>query len=236
LFADAQAPRDAAHGLLTSLVGSPVGGLLATVVLVSAFGSRDGVLAVWWPGASPFAVQVVVAWLVYGFGDYWKHRAYHSVDALWWLHAIHHDVTQMHVLKGSRLHLLEGTVRAAFVMLPLLVLGVPGEVLVWPTTIDSFLGNLNHSNLDQRFARFVHWLVPTVDLHHIHHAVDRSLHDTNLGVPILDLAFGTYTAPQSAPRPTVGIANSPVPATLVGQLAFPFRQWRAALQPAPAER
>lgn len=51
----------------------------------------------------------------------------------------------------------------------------------------------------QRFPRFVHWPAPTVDLHHIHHAVDRSQHDSNLGIPIFDLAFGTYTPPTSLP-------------------------------------
>ncbi len=231
LFADPQAPRDAAHGILNSIVGSPLGAVAATALLAVVFGGGDGPFASWWPTGIPFAGQVVAAWLVYGFCDYWKHRAYHSIDLLWWLHAVHHDVDAMHVLKGARLHPLEATVRAGLVAVPLLVLGVPGEVLVWGVTLDSFLGNLNHSNLDQRFPRFVHWLVPTIDLHHIHHAVDRGLHDANLGIPIFDLVFGTYTDPRRVPRPVVGIANSPVPATLGGQLTFPLRQWRDALRP-----
>lgn len=36
LFADPQSPRDAAHGLLTSLVGSPVGAVAATSLLAAA--------------------------------------------------------------------------------------------------------------------------------------------------------------------------------------------------------
>ncbi len=234
LFTDPQAPRDAAHGVLTSLVGAPLGTVVVTAALAAVFGDSHGVLASWWPRGWALGAQVLTAWLVYGFGDYWKHRAYHGVDALWWLHAVHHDVAQMHVLKGSRLHLLEGTIRAALVSLPLLLLGVPGEVLVWATTFDSFLGNLNHSNLDQRFPRVAHWLVPTIDLHHIHHAVERELHDTNLGIPIFDLAFGTYTSPDEVPRPAVGIAGSPVPGALGGQLLFPFRQWRRSVSGARA--
>lgn len=224
LFSDPQAPRDAVHGLLTGVVGSSIGSVTAVALLAAVFGDGDGLG--WWPTGGPFVAQVAGAWLLYTFGDYWKHRAYHSVDALWWVHAMHHDVTGMHVLKGARLHFLEGTVRAGVVALPLLALGVPGEVLVWATTLESLLGNLNHSNLDQRLAKWLHWLVPTVDLHHIHHAVDRSLHDTNLGTPLFDLAFGTYTPPAVAPRPVIGIAQPIVPATLAGQLLFPFRQWR----------
>lgn len=223
LFTDPQAPRDAVHGLLTGVVGSSIGSVGATALLVAVVGDSDGLG--WWPTGGPFMVQLAGAWLLYTFGDYWKHRAYHSVDALWWLHAVHHDVTEMHVLKGARLHFLEGTVRAGLVALPLLAVGVPGEVLIWATTFESLLGNLNHSNLDQRLPKALHWLVPTVDLHHIHHAVDRSLHDTNLGTPLFDLAFGTYTAPEVAPRPVIGIARPVVPPTLVGQLLFPFRQW-----------
>ncbi len=135
----------------------------------------------------------------------------------------------MHVLKGARLHPLEATIRAAIVALPLLLLGVPGDVLVWATTLESFLGNLNHSNLDQRFPRVMHWLIPTIDLHHIHHSIDRTLHDTNLGVPVFDLLFGTYTDPTVAPRPTIGIVDSPVPDTLRGQLWFPLHQWKTAM-------
>jgi len=225
LLRDPQAPRDAAHGLLLSLVGTPVGSVVGTAALATAFGSARGPLAHAWPEALPLSLQVAGAWLLYTFVDYWKHRGYHSIDALWWVHALHHDVTQMHVLKGARLHLLEGTIRAGVVSLPLLVLGAPAEVLVWVASIDSLLGNLNHSNLDQRFPRIFHWLVPTVDLHHIHHAAARSLHDTNLGVPIFDLAFGTYTRPTAVPRPIVGLDGSDVPTTLLGQLVHPFAKW-----------
>jgi sterol desaturase/sphingolipid hydroxylase (fatty acid hydroxylase superfamily) len=225
LLRDPQAPRDLIHALLTALVGSPLGSLAATLVLVATVGRR-GVFDLW-PTSWPLVVQVLLAWLIWGFFDYWKHRAYHRVDCFWWLHALHHDVDAMHVLKGGRLHLLEGTVRMALVAVPLIVLGAPMEVFLWMATVDSAMGNLSHSNLDQRFPRFAHWLVPTVDLHHIHHAADRSLHDTNLGVPIFDLLFGTYTSPAQVPRPAIGGSAGEVPPKLAGQLLFPLQRWLA---------
>ena len=229
VFSDPQTPSDLAHAALVTFFGGPLGGLVASALLVLVLGDGNVAVVPWWPEGWPVAAQVLGAWLVYGFCDYWMHRTYHSVDALWWVHAVHHEVERMHVLKATRVHVIEGFVNAVLIGSVLLLLGVPKAALVLAIALTCFLNNLSHSNLDQRFWKPIHWLVPTVELHNIHHAVERSQHDTNLGIPLFDLAFGTYTAPTAGVRPEIGVANPRVPTTIKGQIAFPVRQWRESV-------
>lgn len=225
LLADPQAPRDLAHNLIVSRLGGP----LASVAVVAVLGqlSSDGgtALVSWWPQQWPFVAQMACAWLIFSFFDYWMHRAYHSFDVLWWVHSVHHDINGLHILKAGRVHILEGMLGAAFVTMSLLVIGVPGDVLVAAATVTALLNNFSHANVDQRFWRPMHWFVQNIELHHIHHAVDRSLHDTNLGAPFFDVLFRTFTAPaRDLSRPAIGLAV-PGPTTLRGQLIEPFRHW-----------
>lgn len=55
------------------------------------------------PAWIQFIEIVVVADLV----QYWIHRAYHAVPALWRIHAVHHSSETMDWLAGPRLHLIE---------------------------------------------------------------------------------------------------------------------------------
>lgn len=230
LFLDRQSWNDIGHGILLTSIGRPLGVNLSLLALAWLAGDASGRFAsdvALWPTTWPFVAQLSIAFTIYSFLDYWKHRAYHSIDFLWWIHAIHHDTRQMHVLKAGRLHLLEGTIRFILVTSPLLLLGAPAEVFIWVGLWMNFEGNLNHSNLDQRFPAWVHFLVPTVQVHHIHHARDRGLQDSNFaGVTSLwDLAFGTFSHPDSHPVDVFGIDGDSVPGTFWMQLLYPVRNW-----------
>ena len=62
--------------------------------------------------------MILVADLV----QYWTHRAYHEVPALWRLHAVHHSVKSMDWLAGSRQHILELILTRTLVLAPIFVL------------------------------------------------------------------------------------------------------------------
>src|SRR5678809_1333950 len=79
--------------------------LLATNLLVhKLFGwaAKDGIRA--WVQDLPFFVALFLIVLVADLVQYWTHRAYHEVPALWRLHAVHHSVKSMDWLAGSRQH------------------------------------------------------------------------------------------------------------------------------------
>ncbi len=230
LLRDRQTPNDIAHGVLFAFVGRPLAGG-AGLALVAWIGRYAGEAAAFWPGRWPLPLQVGVGLLLWSLIAYWIHRAFHSFDWLWGFHAIHHDTPQMHLFKSGRIHVGEEMLKYLLIPLPFLLLGVPAEVLLWMGLWLIFEGNLAHCNLDQRFPSSFHYLLPTVQLHYIHHAEPRTLHDSNYGgvTPLWDLIFGTYKHPDRFPVERTGLAGSPVPRGFLGQLAHPFRELRAYL-------
>src|SRR5690349_7481353 len=179
--ADGQAFPDVAHYLLCTQLAGPLGGYIVAVGAAHLLGLHDGGALTTWPSQWPFTAQVLVVWLAYGLLDYWIHRAYHSIDALWWVHAVHHDTEGLNVLKFGRVHAFEGVVSGAMLVV-LATIGLPWDALAVGLAANAVLVNLSHANVDQRLWRPVHWILPNSALHRIHHARDRELHDTNLGL------------------------------------------------------
>ena len=80
-------------------------------------GVRDVVRA--WPGVVQFFALLLVA----DFTQYWVHRTFHAVPALWRFHAVHHSAEQMDWLAGSRLHLVDIAVTRGLTYVPIYVWG-----------------------------------------------------------------------------------------------------------------
>lgn len=225
VFRDRQSRNDIGHGILVAL-SRPAGGAL-TVWLLTGLAQLRATLGGFqpWPAEWPLSAQLLAAILVWSFADYWVHRSLHSFDRLWWFHSIHHDTPQMHILKSGRLHFGEELFNALLKPIPLLVLGAPPEVMALLGMWTVFTGNIVHSNIDQRFPSWAHYFVPTVQLHNLHHAVERRHQDSNYSgeTPIWDLLFGTLSHPSRCALGPMGIERSPVPAGFLGQVLFPFR-------------
>src|SRR3546814_2345396 len=99
---DRQVFNDIVHGILLDF-GGRIGTSALTILLVTLFTANlPG--AVWpiWPVAWPFALQLALAIVVYDFGDYWKHRAYHQWNWAWPIHILHHNPPIMHVFNAGR--------------------------------------------------------------------------------------------------------------------------------------
>jgi sterol desaturase/sphingolipid hydroxylase (fatty acid hydroxylase superfamily) len=231
VFSDGQSWNDIGHGLLLSVAARPLGGALSVALLGGLAEARAGTgFAPVWPGAWPFAAQFLLALAIWTFADYWIHRSLHTWDRLWWFHAVHHDTTQMHILKSGRIHFGEEVLNSVLKPVPLLLAGAPPEVMVLLGLWIVFDGNLVHSNIDQRFPSWAHYFLPTVQLHNLHHAKDRRHQDSNYSgsSAIWDVLFGTFSHPDRCRLGPLGISDSPVPRGFVAQLAFPFRAQRAA--------
>lgn len=226
LFRDRQSLNDVGHGLVLAVLARPLGGALS-IALMTRLAEIRGVsgLGALWPAALPLPGQIFLALVVWTFCDYWIHRSLHRFDRLWWFHAIHHDTPRMHVLKSGRLHAGEELYNALLKPVPLLLLGAPPEIMVWVGLWIVYDGNLIHSNIDQRFPGWAHYFVPTVQLHNLHHSRDRRYQDSNYSgsSAVWDVLFGTFSHPDRCPLGELGIDASPVPAGLIGQLAFPFQ-------------
>ena len=229
LLRDRQSLNDMAHGVVFTFLGRPAAAALS-VGLVAGLASVSNEGLALWPREAPLLAQLALAIVAFDLGNYVFHRSLHRSAWLWPFHALHHDTRQLHLLKSGRLHFGEQFLQVLVVLTPLLILGCPSQVMLWLALWTVFEGNLAHSNLDQRFPSWLHYAVPNVRLHALHHAEARALQEGNFGgLPLWDLVFGTFVHPDAYAAPPTGLEGDPVPAGFVAQLLYPFG--RAARSP-----
>lgn len=223
-LADTQSGNDIGHGILQG-ASKPLMQSLMIVVLAAVNDWRIEHIGNIWPEQWSFAAQFILAFLIATLMDYLVHRSFHVTDRLWWFHAIHHDTPQMHIMKSARIHVGEEIINSTIKPLPLILLGAPTEVMVFLGMWLVFDGNLSHSNIHQRYPSWFHYLIGTVHLHNLHHAVDRKYQDSNFcgSIPLWDILFGTFNHPDKSELGDMGLANNPVPPGFVQQLLFPFK-------------
>lgn len=201
--------------------------LLATNLLVhKLFGwaAKDGIRA--WVGGLPFIVALFLIVLVADLVQYWTHRAYHEVPALWRLHAVHHSAKSMDWLAGSRQHILELILTRTLVLAPIYVFGFSKEVIDAYIVIVGFQAVFNHANVSVRLGPLRHVIV-TPNFHHWHHSQDAEGIDRNYAAhfAFIDHLFGTVHKADRKWPDQYGVVGDYVPNGFMKQLAFPFR-WK----------
>jgi sterol desaturase/sphingolipid hydroxylase (fatty acid hydroxylase superfamily) len=206
----------------------PAALLAVPLALVAVAGQR------WLPDAIPATLSILPLWgkLVVGMligevGTYWGHRLSHEIPWLWRYHAVHHSTEQLYFLANTRTHPVDMVVTRLFGLTPLYLLGLAGPGVAGSAVpallllIGTIWGFFIHANLRWRFGP-LEWLVATPAFHHWHHSkfehINRNYAST---LPLLDRLFGTYHLPRAWPA-ECGI-EAPMPKTLTGQLAAPFR-------------
>jgi sterol desaturase/sphingolipid hydroxylase (fatty acid hydroxylase superfamily) len=177
-------------------------------------------------GHTVLANGVLILVIVADGIEYWRHRLEHRVSWLWPIHALHHDVVRMHVLKSARNTFADMMLRSIVVYGPFAMLGAPRDVIVWHPLTLLVLGPIAHANVALPIPAFVHRLIVTPPGHRMHHARSRSHSDGNFAVvtPLWDLLFGTFNDPVACPPPPVGL-DERLPTGFVRQALSPFL-WR----------
>ena len=156
-------------------------------------------------------------------GSYWGHRLTHQVPFLWRFHAVHHSIEHMDWMAAGRLHPIDSAVTQACAILPLVALGYDAGPVAAVTILVTVLAIFQHANVRLRFP-VLRWVLPTPEWHHWHHATDPEAHDTNFGIPVVDLLFGTAYLPKDRRPDGFGIPD-PVPAEgYLAHLRYPFRR------------
>ncbi len=228
LLRDRQSLNDIGHGVVVAGLARPLAAAF-TAGFVGWWAATGIELSGVWPHRLPVVLQVILVLLVASLIGYWRHRFHHTVRFLWSYHALHHSSNQLHVLKGNRLHFGEELLRFMVTPLPLLLLGAPAEIVLWMTLWSNFSGGLAHSNVDQRFPAWFHYVIPTLQVHEIHHSdvVQWQYQNFSPTVCLWDHVFGTYTHPGRVKVESLGIKGDPVPAGFFSQLIQPLHQsWR----------
>jgi sterol desaturase/sphingolipid hydroxylase (fatty acid hydroxylase superfamily) len=203
--------------------------LLATNLLVHrlfGWAAKDGLQA--WVRDLPFFVALFLIVLVADLVQYWTHRAYHEVPALWRLHAVHHSVKRMDWLAGSRQHIIELLLTRTLVLAPIFVLGFSKDVIDAYIVIVGFQAVFNHANVSVRLGP-LRYVIVTPNFHHWHHSQDKEALDKNYAAhfAFLDHLFGTAVQSDRKWPSEYGVLGDYVPKGFWRQLLFPFT-WKGS--------
>lgn len=173
--------------------------------------------------ALPFVPALLLCLLVADLSQYWTHRAYHEVPALWRLHAVHHSAKSMDWIAGSRIHLLELLLTRILVLAPIFALGFAKEVVDAYVVVVGFQAVFNHANVSVRLGPLSYILV-TPNFHHFHHSRDDEAIDRNYAAhfAFLDHIFGTAVRSKRKWPEHYGVVGDYVPSSYFAQLLFPF--------------
>jgi len=169
----------------------------------------------------PLLAQLLGIVLVADLAQYWVHRAFHTVPALWRVHAVHHSSTAMDWLAGSRLHVIDVLATRGLVLVPIFLLGFETRALYAYLVLVAFHAVFVHANVRFRFGWLDH-VVTTPRGHHWHHAPSPVDKNFAVHLPVLDRLFGTQHLPGDQWPEAYGIHGDPVPEGYARQLAYPF--------------
>ena len=178
--------------------------------------------------SQPAALQFVEILFLTDLVQYWVHRLFHTVPALWRFHAVHHSAETMDWLAGSRLHLVDVAVTRGLTYIPVYILGFDEGPLYAYVAVVSIQATFIHANVRFRFG-WLRWLVATPQFHHWHHGAETEAVNRNFAVhlPVLDWLFGTFHLPKDRWPAQYGLTNGPrVPDGYVRQFLHPWRRHR----------
>jgi sterol desaturase/sphingolipid hydroxylase (fatty acid hydroxylase superfamily) len=177
--------------------------------------------------ALPLVAEALLAIFVADLIQYWTHRAYHEVPALWRFHAVHHSAKTLDWMAGSRLHLFELLVTRVAILAPLYFLGFSKGAIDVYIVVVGFQAVFNHANVDLPWGRLEKWIV-TPRFHHWHHGSDRAAIDRNYAAhfSFLDTWFGTRVDSEEDVPERYGVVGDDVPHGFVRQQLFPFQTRR----------
>ncbi len=188
--------------------------------------------------SQPAVLQFLECMVVADLTEYAVHRLFHRTRWLWPFHAVHHSITTMDWLAGSRLHIVDIVLTRGLTFVPLFVLGFDTGPLYTYLVFVSMHAVFIHANVSWRFPRWVEAVIVTPRFHHWHHAIEAEAVDKNFAVhfPWIDKLFGTFHGPDGAWPTGYGIAGHPVPHGFTAQLMWPLSTSRDAHTDAVANR
>ncbi|AFY58318.1 sterol desaturase [Rivularia sp. PCC 7116] len=171
-------------------------------------------------------IHPIVAFLLsFVFVDYlyyWNHRLFHS-KSMWFIHQVHHTVTEMDVFGTSR-----NTLWTSFLIVYLWIHPLFLYLLEEPNwyilgiSLSSALDLWRHSNLNLKFDSWIYayvspWLILPQD-HAWHHSTDYMQGNYGANLKLWDKLHGTYYKSENLPD-SLGINNS---LSLTKKLFLPF--------------
>jgi len=173
---------------MTNILKSTLG---LTIVIVSyGFMERHLHLMEWSKGSIwPY----IIVFVFFDFSGYWMHRLQHRVNFFWSHHLVHHSSEEFNLPCALRQQIAVMTNIYTLTMLPLAVMGIPGEVLAIVGPIHLFSQFWYHTRYIGKLG-FLEYILVTPSSHRVHHAMNDIYMDKNYSQIFIvwDRLFGTY--------------------------------------------
>jgi len=164
-------------------------------------------------GALEILAILAATMVLHDLWFYWSHRIEHKVPFLWEFHKLHHSDERMSSSTWARDHFLQSVWRSIF---PAFTFGLvlqlevqeAGQVGLYAALLTSLLSMFYHSGVRLHLP-WMNRVLVTPQVHRIHHSTDPKHHDKNFAdfLPIFDIVFGTYHAPQRNEFPETGLGR-----------------------------
>ena len=150
----------------------------------------------------------VIAFLLYDLSYYWMHRMHHEIKILWATHSVHHHGEDYNLATALR-QTSTGWLWKWIFYLPMIILGIPGEVFITVAGINLVYQFWVHTEHIGHLG-FLEKIFITPMNHGIHHAKNKEYIDANYGgvFIIWDRMFGTYTARMPDVEPVYGTVSA----------------------------
>ena len=150
----------------------------------------------------------IIAFLLYDLSYYWMHRLHHEIKILWATHSVHHHGEDYNLATALR-QTSTGWLWKWIFYMPMILLGVPGEVFVTVAGINLVYQFWVHTEHIGHLG-FLEKIFITPMNHGIHHAKNKEYIDANYGgvFIIWDRMFGTYTARMPDVTPVYGTVSA----------------------------
>ena len=149
----------------------------------------------------------IIAFLLYYLSYYWMHRMHHEIKILWATHSVHHHGEDYNLATALR-QTSTGWLWKWIFYMPMIILGVPGEVFITVAGINLVYQFWVHTEHIGHLG-FLEKIFITPMNHRIHHAKNKEYIDANYGgvFIIWDRMFGTYNPQRSDIKPVYGTAT-----------------------------
>lgn len=150
----------------------------------------------------PLTMTAITLFIMRSLMGYWLHRLLHQWPLLWRVHRLHHSDKAIDLSTGLRSHPLEALIAALVNAALIIGLGAPPLIVAATETLMLVVAFWQHANLGiaNHYAVAIERVLVTPRFHLVHHAAERTAHDSNFGdiLSIWDRLFGTYTAPDES--------------------------------------
>ena len=146
----------------------------------------------------------IAAFLLYDLSYYWMHRMHHEIKVLWATHSVHHHGEEFNLSTALR-QTSTGWLWKWVFYIPMIMVGVPGEVFVTVAGINLVYQFWVHTKHIGHLGILEKIFITPMN-HGVHHAKNAEYIDANYGgvFIIWDRMFGTYIPQRSDIKPIYG--------------------------------